>query len=651
MFKNVCFGIVLIFVINLSISAQTHISVPLEHPVYIIIEQAQIRGLCGFLPATKPYSQAMILSIIDEILNNDKVPAFRALKDKEREILEQFRTDFNPSRKGFDLTHGTISTEHEWHNVYFSGVFSFGADLSFGAGIYPIAGGYHRTEDLIDVDKNVIGHIDAIHPSAGDFFADFSFVPTFSLIGDLGRNTSYGFTISGFLGRSPRTILGTYETTPRDPSDTETNYLNFPTYSEPLAYFPYTYKKKWDGFLFPANDLGNSSMIAWPNGVSMGYSMLGELSGSLLKGHVMYRFARLDREWASPINNGSLVLNQTAQPFLALETVIVPFKWLSFSALTGVLEYNNAIGITNDAGSKDSASAFQNAFSIVMLDINIKKYFKINIGSSVIWAKRFELGYLFPLADNYLYQNNIGDFDNIALFLNLEGHPAGIGKIWFSTYLDEISFESNIFEKDRTMFAFQVGGSFYLPFLPFASVTLSYTKIEPYNYTHTRVKTPWNGETLMESNYVNFGKPLGYYLPPNSDEILFRIQTIPFLQTTLHLQYQMIRHGADYGDRAVDGSSYWSELKRVDRSSMKKDFLHDGAYQWMHIFKIGGEYSFTGKKIPIKLLGEIGFVYSYFTDTGLPLGTSGSYGVIDTPQYPHTLSFILFLGVKLFPKF
>jgi len=393
-------------------------------------------------------------------------------------------------------------------------------------------------------------------------------------------------------------------------------------------------------------------MLAWPEDLSLGYSMMPELSGEFLNGHFMYRFARLDREWAAPVKNGSLVLSQSAQPFLAFETVIVPFEWISFSSLTGVLEYYNATGEDNRPLLKDASAVFQNAFSIVMLEFSHKKFFKVGLGSSVVWAKRFELGYPFPFVENFLYQNNIGDYDNLALFVNFEGqYPAGLGKLWASAFIDEISFESGISEKDRTMYAFQLGSQFYAPFLPFASLTLSYTKIEPYNYTHGRVKTPWYGDSLMESNYVSFGKSLGHYLPPNSDEILARFQTVPAPGAAAYLQYQMVRHGANYGDRAVDGSSLWSELKDKDRSSMMKYFLHDGAYQWTHVFKLGGEYSLAGKKLPIKIIGEIGGAYSYFTDSDDELGVSGNIRVINTPQYPHTLVLIAYVGIQLFPKF
>jgi hypothetical protein len=292
------------------------------------------------------------------------------------------------------------------------------------------------------------------------------------------------------------------------------------------------------------------------------------------------------------------------------------------------------------------------------VELNYKNYFHIDFGSSVVWPKRFELGYIFPLLDNFFYQNNIGDFDNMAIHLNVKGQYPGIGKLWVSFFLDEMEISSmgSAFDLDRHMFAYQAGAQGFLPFLSFTSLTVSYTKIEPYNYTHNnRTISPWYNDP-METAYVNSGVGLGYYLPPNSDEIKVRFDTRPLAQTAAHLQYQLIRHGADYGRHQVDGSSLVSELDPSGRSwkeSLRKNFLHDGAYQWLHIVKIGAEHKL--KNLPLTIFGETGVAYSYFTDIGdsdymvyhptpedeTPRTTAGS-------SYPKSTAFILTLGFKIF---
>jgi len=646
MFKKSLIICIFLLISSNYLPAQTHISVPLGHPVYLILEQAQMRGFIGFQPEVKPYSRSKIISLINEILENNENRRFGSLTDAERLILDEFIKDLNPERGKLDLVRGTVTTEQMSKDIYLSSEFGFGLDLNFGLGYFPAAGGYQY--DVND-GKYFEG---ASHPAEGDLYTSIEILPTISFHGDLGRNLSYGLTLYGWIGKVPRIVLGKYDNMDNELYSTENypenegQYKLLTTKSEPLTAFPYTYKKRWDAFLFPVNDVSNSSHVAWPESAAIGYFMMPELSGELFGGHVFLRFARIDREWAGASPNGSLILNQSAQPFLAFESIINPFPWIAISSLTGVLEYHNAVGKENNAGVKDYSQSFQNAFSIVQLEVSYENYVSLGLGSSAVWPKRFELGYVFPLAENFMYQNNIGDFDNLALFLNLKGQFPGIGKLWFSMYLDEISFEPNFSVLDRNMFAYQIGGTFNIPWLPFASLKISYTKIEPYNYTHNKIETPWNSG-LMEQNYVNFGRSLGYYTPPNSDEILVRFETVPFSRSLFGLQYQLIRHGADYGDRAVDGSSLWSELPtQGNRSLLEKDFLKDGAYQWMHIIKLSGEYSFAGIKWPLKMFAEVGGVYSYFTDVD-----GSGYKIIDTPQYPNSIHFIANIGIRIFPKF
>jgi hypothetical protein len=97
-----------------------------------------------------------------------------------------------------------------------------------------------------------------------------------------------------------------------------------------------------------------------------------------------------------------------------------------------------------------------------------------------------------------------------------------------------------------------------------------------------------------------------------------------------------------------------SELDPSGRDSkpeLKRFFLHDGAYQWMHIVKVGAEWNLS--KLPIALYGEAGVNYSYFTDIEEKANVTGkSYpnSIVDTSEYPQSTAIIVSLGVKLFPR-
>jgi hypothetical protein len=624
---------VLLFGVTFLLSAQNHVSVPLDDPIYYVLEQAQMRGLCPPLPEVKPYSRSVILSALKEILASEGGYP-RALNEGERRIVETARARLEKADKGFNWQRGLYHYDvpsKKTGNPLFSGDLGVGLEMLFGVGAYP-----QDADFTWGTDSWIYAYTN----------------------GDIGDHFSYGFKISGGLIRLPRSLLGEgqtyYEGFPSlgDPGQ-EGSYFNrnVPVYSSPRPFFPYSYRKKWDGSIFSPGNVSAGGILNWPEDMTIGSSLTAELSGALFDDTLTYRFGRVSHEWGAMTGGGSLAFNVASRPFVALEATFNPVSWFAFSSLTGVLEYYNAEG-------SDSAWSSQNAFSIGQLELNYKHYLHFDVGSTAVWPKRFELGYIFPIISNFMYQNSIGDFDNMGLFSNIRIQYPGIVSVWGSFFADEIEVSSikKMFELDRHMFAFQAGAKAAIPWLPFASITVSYTKIEPYCYTHTRNYVPWYGDNNpIETAYTNNGVGLGYYLPPNSDEVQVRFDVMPGVRTAAHFRYQMIRHGAEYGSRAVDGSSYLSELDprgRSEKLPLRKYFLRDGAYQWQHIIRAGAEHTLAKIPIPVQLFGEFGVVFSYFTDidihSDVNSGSPGDYSVIDTPEYPKASGIIATFGFRLF---
>jgi len=643
---------------NVALAAQTHLAVPLGHPVYHVIEQAQNRGLIRTLPSVRPFSRAQILTIITEILNSDQTHRFGALTVEERGILQHLRQELNPVVDGLDLLRGTISGENSESAVHLPWEFGFGGRASFSGAFVPVGGGYRYSPGD---DYRFEG---ANHPGSGDVFAGTNSGIYFSWKGDLGRSVSYGLTFGGAFIRAPRYVRGRFNTFGHDwenrygEADWARQNRVLVAYSEPLTYFPFSYTVGWDGSVWFLGSIDAGGFEGWPQIMSVSYYMIPEMAGSLLNGHVLWRIASNSREWGGMTSNSSLIINQSASPFLAAELTVMPLPWFSFSALTGMLEYGMMLDGSGRGGIQAAARTFQNGFSTNKIELNFRNFY-LGAGTATIWPKRFELGQLFPLADSFLTQNNTGDFDNSALFLNVAGKHPGLGRLWFSFFADEISLgdiNRNFFTMSRMMIAYQFGLSVSLPIrrLPFSSLTISYTKIEPFNYTHIREDVPWYQGLAMETNWVNRGRALGHYLPPNSDEILVRFDAMPNMSSRVSLQYQLIRHGATFGDRAVNGSSHWSELDPWGREGIRKFFLRDGAYEWMNIVRLRGEHSLTARNLPVRAFAEIGGVYSFFTDvpgeTNLNSGGQ-SFRRVNTPQYPTSLRLIANVGVQIFPKF
>jgi hypothetical protein len=604
-----------------NIFAQTHISVPLENRIYYILEQAELKGLCSPLSGSRPYTQSTIIAVINEILLNKNS---RTLNETEYEVLQQY-LEQHTDKNGFDPQRGSYRSETS---------IGGGIPLTFNAGT-----SLHT--------EGSFGFYDS-------FSENYSGTETWvglSFSGDIGRNVTWAFSGEGGLTKAPREELGWYNTYYED-FISRGEYINEKKkiHSQPLTHFPYSYKKRWDGSVHYLDELDNFN--SWPQTASIVYNIKPELTSSFWGNKLIMRLGRVSHEWGSTPFGSSLALNQMSRPFLAIEGEFKPLSWLTFSSMTGFLEFFNREG--EGGGEKGSGMTFQNAYSVTMLQLRFKNYLFLDLGETVVWPKRFELGYLFPLMSNIIYKGFVGDFDNLGVFLNIKAQYPGIGNVWFSFFGDEARFVSNMGELDRSMLAWQTGANFSLPFLSFSSLKLSYTKVNPYCYTHNRNHNPWYGELRMEASYTNNGVALGHYIPPNSDEFLIGFRTMPQKNLTLNLQYQLIRHGADFGTSAVDGSNLLSELDPDGREGsnpvLKRFFLKDGAYQWMHIIRAGAEWNLPSQ--PIAFFGEVGVNYSYFTNTEEEAnsGAANPYSRINTGEYPKSTGFIVKLGVRIFSR-
>jgi hypothetical protein len=613
--------VLIILLISASfLGAQQFNSVPLDHDAYNVIELAVLKGVTAPLPSAKPWPEYTIREKLKEILNS---PA-GILTSTERAITADILASFE-RKEGLDLRRGRYHRE----NTLVGRRFSVETGLNWDS-VFNI-----RAPDAALASVNM-----------GNLY----------LTGDMGEHFSWNFNARGGflsivreeLGRRPNPPYvdpkyGDYDGNPN--SEGHTYYYDIPdpgtspVYDIP-AYFPYTFTKPWEAAVMPPADLGGYH--EWPDEFAFGYEIISEMNASLFENRMNLRFGRMRRDWGPESNGASLFMNSRARPFMAFEGTAVPVNWLRFSFLTGALEY------LKGANQWEDADPYQNLFSLAYVELDSGKHFHFDFGSATVWPKRLDLGYIFPVNSNFLYQNNVGDFDNLALFADLEFRLPGIAKIWGSLYVDEINLSHSPFlHLDRQMYAYQGGVKANIKWLPFASLTLRYTKVEPYCYTHEYTETPWN-RVPTDTAYLNNGESLGFYLPPNSDEFLVRLDSMIFAGLKAHIQYQMIRHGVDYGYGRVDGSSLYDKIVKDDNST--KYFLMDGVYQWNNVIKLGGAYSLGNRGIPLAFYAETGLVITRFTINGdAGIGEEGDYEPLDNAVYRAGTGFIFSIGFRLYP--
>jgi len=329
----------------------------------------------------------------------------------------------------------------------------------------------------------------------------------------------------------------------------------------------------------------------WPDDPAFTYGLDAELNGSFFNRRLLLRLGRVCRGWGQSSGEYSLFLNAHARPFTALEGTFSPMSWLNISFLGGALErFGKDVQWPNKF-------PFTNVLSAAHVEFNPSRFFRMGLGGAAV-----------------LYKH-----PNTAFFADFELRLPNILTLWGSLFVDRFnSSVENFFSMNGNSYAYQAGIKTIVHWLPLAAFTLCYTKIEPYCYTGK-----WN---RTNSAFINGGESLGYYLPPNSDELLLRFEFMLLTAIKTHIQFQMIRHGVDYGYGAVDGSSLYDTLAD-DHST--KSFLSDGVYQWDNMIKLGGSCNLkTGggaHSVPLSMYAETGLVVTNFTVTSDSVYHSDTY--------------------------
>lgn len=559
------------------------------------MKRAVISGICaiifhissgGFLfggnyssvPLTSP-----IYSLIDQAQITGAVkhvPSVRPYtENRVKELLNEMLHGSKLSAREKKIAESFLKSFDPVGNVLQDGYLSFGEfPLTADMGI--------RVETLSSAD--FAGLESLAQTNYVNFFMD----------GDVGTSISYAFDMAFAL-----------------------NYLQ-------IEAFPvYSYSTDWDGYTYNPSSMGGGGNV--DQFYSFAFRSRPEIGAGFFDDKVTFNFGRHRREWG--LGSDSLVLSGSGRPIVAFETTLQLIDWMSYSYLVGTLE---------NSGDKSEASQLQSMIALKTVEIRPLDWMYIAVHEGVVFPKRFELGYLNPLIFSSLYQGQIGDFDNIMGGATLGFSLPGAAEVWTTLYVDELKPNSisDFFDYVRNFYSFQAGLQAAVPSVPFGLLTLQYTKVEPFTYTHPATEVPWLDPvgsidpSVVYESFVSGGEGLSTKLDPNSDELLIRINTSPKEFLSLHGGYQLIRHGEFGGSYsepllAYGGSNMlpddmeemyieaWGEPVPENLADLRKAFLRDGDYQWYNIFSVGGSYEFLpSTNIPINVSVTGSAVYQFKND-------------------------------------
>jgi len=578
-------------------TSSSRLAVELSHPVYAIIETAELRGVLTRLSSVKPYTSAQVLKFLEAMLTRSE-----AFSSAERVLIEHYAAEFS---RGTGQEKSVLADDHGALRLFpGTGTAAQGSSASAGVrfeattrfgldGLYDLAAGTGTTplKDLWHLNSRLVPYLSA------------DLTPWLSIKGEAG------FDIDKI---------------------------------ERGLYLPYSFSKEWDaGHIDFSPSRYSNGELDYP---SFSYDIRQDIAAQTDDGGLMVRLSRFRRDWG--VGSGSFSLSGTARPFVGLEMAFRPSRFFAVSGLMGSLtnwEKGSAEKSTDPAAA--TAISWQKMLGLQRMELFPFDWLTVSATSSVVGAKRFELGYMSPLLFSVMYQNQLADIDNLAVQIDGSVQVPKLGKLYLSFYADEmeITHLDELFTKARNMFALQGGAKIPLPFasLPFATLTAQYTKIEPFVYAHYPTWYP-DYRLRVDTSYTQDGENLGYYLKPNSDEFLLKFEAMPAPGLRTTLKYTFVRHGdnpsKNRGDLVVFGDVNKDLPYTTAGIALEKHFLHDGLYDFNHIASLNLSWRPLEARLPFELGLGYGFSYTWWEDT------NGCGEVVPAPSLKNLLE----LSIKLF---
>ena len=542
--------------------------IPLSNPVYQVIEHFEAKGELVFIPQAKPYTKVFIADLLAKLLEKE------SLNDREKKIIRGYLSDISQETNGLSVF------REAGKNTFALAGFSAETSVRSGSG------------DNGTWSTSLIGE------------------PYLS--GDLGEHLTFSAGMGLAVERlAPDRFYQSY---------TRNQKVVFPYESLGYAYQPYqfNFETMWAHVLAEGTS-GEGKPVQ--DKLTAGMIYHTELSGSWYDGAVQFSINNQRRAWGH--DQGNLVLSNTARRFPGIELKLQPARWVRYSFLTGSLfSYANQRSSYRQEAYDYDLGQVQKMFTYHLLEFNPNKWLQISAAGGNIWSKRLELAYLVPFVLPHFTQIDVGDHDNLSLYFDVAMQIPGVGKTWGGFFVDEFSFTQGgrLMKMPRNRYAWQLGWKTALlsGIIPGTTSTLKYTRVTPFVYTHYP-ETDFNtfgSDRPLDMTYSHDEFNLGFYLPPNSGELNWKLENIAVQDLLLTLDNRLIIHGTNdlasdnilqiYGD--INRHQMTEPGKGVDDYPLL-NFTKDGIYDWTMLseFKFDWKIRRSGALNYFRLVGSLGY--------------------------------------------
>lgn len=209
----------------------------------------------------------------------------------------------------------------------------------------------------------------------------------------------------------------------------------------------------------------------------------------------------------------------------------------------GVLNYSYIHASSAGDFNIDREKRYTKYFVANRLVIAVKDVLNFSLAESIIYNGRIEFAYLNPILFYGFAEKSLQDRDNKSFSVDFQTKFLKNAEFTFSSFIDDdelFAFVSGKSDKTEKI-GYQIGGFFYEPLgMSDLSISVAYTKIRPYVYSHYDDKNA----------YTAYGISLGHRIGPNSDEIYSQLSYNVSDWGRLELEHRFIRKGNNIYDES-----------------------------------------------------------------------------------------------------
>jgi len=321
------------------------------------------------------------------------------------------------------------------------------------------------------------------------------------------------------------------------------------------------------------------------------------LTYSILRGSVGYEFKNgsvslgNDQLLWGYGENGRPVMSDKAPAYPFIRLDYQPLKWVKFHYAhtwlqSAIIDSARSYPKGNTIYGNDRELYVSKFMATHSLNFFPVKGLSLSIGESIIYSDKMNAGYLIPVMFFKAYDQitsrykiNTGSNGQFFLQASSRNHIKGI-HLYSTLFIDEIR-ASEVFNKNksRNQIGFNAGASITDLFLPYLTIGMEYTRINPFVYQNL---IP--AQTYTSHNYL-----MGDWIGQNADRFTswIKYNPLPRLSTKIRLDY--IRKGED----GTLEDQYYAEPQPGFLSSkveIQKQLLIEASYELINNLNIKGSY-------------------------------------------------------------